>query len=185
MGRLKNFENFDGFNLMSDVFVETGTFQGETLDAAITAGYPEVHTIDVVPDYAKQAKARHQDKSHVYCHAGTSPDILLEILDKSKFTTFWLDGHYQHNTEEEQCFKYGQCPVLDELKVIFSIEWEKMPLILIDDARLFSHGVDERFKAEDWPSRQQILELVPPGYNTDDYADIIFLYPETFKKITL
>lgn len=178
MGRLREFENFGGFNLMSDVFVETGTFQGETLEAAIGAGYPEVHSIDVVPEYSKKAEERYMDKNYVHCHSGTSPDVLSKILNKNKFTTFWLDAHYQTNTEEEQCFKYGQCPVIDELKVIFSIDWAKMPIILIDDVHLFNNGVNEKFKAEDWPSRQEILALIPQNYHVCDHADVLVLYPQ-------
>jgi hypothetical protein len=174
MGRLEKFRNFHGIDLMSDVFVETGTFRGETTVAAINAGYPEVHTIDVVEEYSRKVKADYIKDPRLHCHTGTSPDVLPKILDKNKFTTFWLDAHFQAYKENETCEKYGECPVLEELKVIFSIPWVKPPIILVDDARMFD-GPTPKFKADDWPRREQIEQMLPEGYKMQTLEDILVI----------
>lgn len=175
MGRLYDFTNFDGVNLLNDVFVETGTFQGETLAQAVNAGFKEIHTIDVVQKYCDQAKIRFKDYENLHCHCGTSPDILSEILDGKKSTTFWLDAHYQNNADFETCEKYGQCPVLEELKVIFSIEWQARIVILIDDSHMFRNPDQNRFKVEEWPKEDKIFSIVPEGYTIKDINDILII----------
>lgn len=178
MGRLKNFKDFAGRSLLNEVFIETGTFRGETLDAAVAAGFKTVHSIDVVPSYAAKAKERHKDNPNVFCHAGTSPDILPKILDKSKGTTFWLDAHYQNHADEENCNKYGQCPLLAELKVIFSIAWEKPPTVLIDDAHMFDGKKENKkpsYKIEQWPLQKEIEKLVPHGYKIKNHDNILII----------
>jgi hypothetical protein len=176
MGRLHadQFENFYGINLKSDVFVETGTFLGESLTQAITAGFSEVHTVDVVAEYTENAKLANQHCKHVYCHTGTSPDVLPRILDKSKSYTFWLDAHYQAHKDNETCEKYGQCPVMAELKVIFAIDWKQPPIILIDDAKMF-HEVQGPFNADEWPTLDQIAQAMPQDYQLQEHDDILII----------
>lgn len=175
MGRLYDFTNFDGVNLLNDVFVETGTFQGETLAQAVNAGFKYVHTIDVVQKYCDQAKLRFKDHENLHCHCGTSPDILKNIIDVKKSTTFWLDAHYQNNADFETCEKYGQCPVLEELKAIFSFEWQARIVILIDDSHMFVNPDSSRFKIEEWPKQEEIHSIVPKEYTIKDVNDILLI----------
>lgn len=180
MGRLTIFTNLAGFNLDNEVFIETGTYKSETLEAASRANYSIIHSIDVVPEYVQEAREKFKDNPKINCHCGTSPDILPQIIDRNKSTTFWLDAHYQSLRDEESCNKYGQCPLLEELKVIFSEPWTKPVVILIDDAHMFASRRENQarhFKLEQWPVRDDIEALLPPDCKMELHADIFIIAP--------
>lgn len=176
MGRLRSeqFNNFHGLNLVRDVFVETGTFRGETLAVALAAGYKEVHTIDVVEEYTKHAKSTHGHNPALHCHTGTSPDVLPSILDPNKSYTFWLDAHYQAHKPEETCEKYGECPVLQELKVIFLLNWVIPPIVLVDDAHVFK-GNYGALNPEHWPKVDVLKKALPENYTMEEFEDIFLI----------
>lgn len=176
-----DFANFNGVNLLTNVFIETGTFRGGTLRSAIEAGFAEVHSIDVVPEYTENARNMWFQNPSIHLHNGTSPDVLPTIMDGTKHTTFWLDGHFQAHLPNESCEKYGECPVLAELKVIFSIDWKVPPIVLIDDANMFTNGCGSKFKASDWPSLNQIKEMLPVGYETEIARDTIIITKDVVK----
>jgi hypothetical protein len=169
---LKNFTDFHGLSFVSDVFIETGTFNGDTLEAAIGAGFKDLHSIDVVEEYTEKAKAKFVEFKNVFLHCGSSPEILPRIIDPSRSTTFWLDAHYQAYKENEIDLKYGECPLVEELKVVFSNNWVFPPIVLIDDAHMFECA-RPCFKAEDWPSLEVIQSLLPEGYQLKKLDDIL------------
>lgn len=170
---VETFRDFHGLNLVTEVFVETGTFAGVTLKAAAEAGFPELHSIDVVADYTEHARMTNSHHPNMHLYTGTSPDILPKILDKDKHVTFWLDAHFQAYKENETCEKYGECPVLAELQVIFSVAWTRPPIILIDDAHMFDGTSKKRYKDSDWPTVEQIKAMLPEGYNMKILDDIL------------
>ena len=129
--------SFHNINLVRDVFIETGTYEGETTACAMKAGYKKVHTIEVNRRLAAAAKAKFAG-TIVTVHCGSSPDILPFVCDPTAATTFWLDAHYQGGPKDEMDIRYGECPVIQELDVILSVPWEKKPYILIDDAHIFA-----------------------------------------------
>ena len=166
------FLNFHGLSLLSDIFVETGTFEGKTLDQAVQLDFEEIHTIDVIKEYSQDCASRYHSDPRVHCHTGSSPDILPSLLKETKSYTFWLDAHYQAYRTEETCPKYGQCPLLQELKIIFSVPWLISPIILIDDAFMFEEPLPG-FKKDDWPKLFQIQQLIPKNYRLDKFESVL------------
>jgi len=69
---------------------------------------------------------------------------------------FWLDAHWSGGDT------YGEndeCPLMDELKIIF--QYRKNYVILIDDARLFMAPPPKPHKIENWPSIKEIVNILP------------------------
>ena len=129
--RLKEF-TYNGQSIVGDPFIETGTFQGETLENARIAGFKVLHSIEVFEPNFTAALQKFVDWPQVQLHLGSSPDVLPTIINPELTTTFWLDAHFQGGDVRECDPVYGECPLLAELEAIFAIQWAIMPLILID-----------------------------------------------------
>lgn len=143
-----------------DVFIETGTNYGNTLMNAANT-FAECHSIEshYLTYLAAVQRFRHTNAKVYY---GSSPNLLSHIIDPAKSTLFWLDAHH-HDQETDE---YGQCPLLFELNIIASTQWESPVYILIDDAYYFMEefwtmpGRDVSHR-NDWPTSDQIKEKLP------------------------
>lgn len=114
------------------VFIETGTFQGES-SRAMSSLFPEVYTIEVDSDLYQ--KALHSfNGTNVVVLEGDSISVLKTLLPTvEKNTIFWLDGHYSGpGTGRGQ----QEFPLLEECRIIDSEFRGQEALILIDDMRL-------------------------------------------------
>jgi hypothetical protein len=168
------------------VFIETGTYQGESLDLAMHAGYQELHSIEFSKENHDSAKQRFIGKQHVHLYHGTSPAWLTSLINPSmtaRHVTFWLDAHFQGTSITEQDASYGQCPLLDELQAIFAHNWPVAPLILIDDAHRFlmRHDMahDGPFIMAQWPTIDVIVRALPFDYMVTVYEDVIVCQKKT------
>lgn len=162
---------FDG--IARDMFVETGTGLADTLiEASRCPGFRELHSIERDPKLAKSAAKLFKKTPHVHVHQGASVDWLPKILDTSRETTIWLDAHWSGGLYGE-ARPPVECPLLDEIAVIRTLDWETPPILLIDDACMF--GDDDwwrtspyanEFDRSSWPTTEQIavtLEGWPIG----------------------
>lgn len=125
-------------NYISDVFLETGTFQGEGIQLAIDLGFKEIHSLEIKDSYYQNALNKFKDNKNVFLHKGDSSLDLLKIckqISEDKKITFWLDGHDgvqgSSGTDSEN-------PLLKELCQIKQLE-VKTHNILIDDVRCFGN----------------------------------------------
>lgn len=169
--RLRAF-TFRGRLIVRPVFIETGTFRGETLANAMFAGFGTLHSIEVCEANYQIVKAQFRQYHNVHLHLGSSPEVLPRIIDDQIPTTFWLDAHYQGLSRAEQDEAYGECPLLAELDVIFGYQWS--PVVLIDDAHMFDHRFPPGFDRVQWPSRQQIRDAVPSHYNVVEEDGVLY-----------
>ena len=181
MGYLANYSPL-GFNLVREVFIETGTYQGTTLKLAAKAGYQELHSIECAEPLYHLAEPLFKDDPKVHLHCGSSPVVLPKIMDGAKTTLFWLDAHWcgQNLAGYVSVFDpaYGQCPLLAELKAIMDVDWKVPPYILIDDAQQFTRrrfGVV--FEDKQWPTINQIRAEMP-GFTLSEWSDILFFLPD-------
>ena len=172
-----------GFNLVRDVFIETGTYQGTTLAAAAKAGYKELHSVECLEEMYLKAVSLFADDPKVHLHLGSSPEVLPWIMDGTKATVFWLDAHYCGGTPADRPSSFdrghGQCPLLDELKAIMKVAWRVPPYILVDDAKLFVRpdmALREPLVKEEWPTAEQIAAALP-GFTLGEWGDIIYCLP--------
>jgi hypothetical protein len=122
------------------VFIETGTFLGETTQMAATI-FDKVFTIEV-DDKLYNNAAAYLPQFGIEVIKGDSLNIFPTLIPKiSDNIIFWLDGHYSgYGTG------YGQYdfPALQECEMIDKYLQSKEAFIMIDDVRLFGHGHAEQ-----------------------------------------
>jgi hypothetical protein len=106
-------EYLDRFAI-GDIFIETGTHLGETVQVAIDYGkFKEIHSIEIDEGLYNKAVERFKDNPNVHLHLGDSVDILPILFDSLDHPfTLWLDAHA---SGELKGGGYGPCPLLFEL----------------------------------------------------------------------
>ncbi len=172
---------FRGVVLVREVFIETGTYKGDSVLYACNAGFKTLHSIEVCEENYRDARERVMRVPNIRIHHGTSPEVLPKIMDGSKATTFFLDAHYQGLTRTEQCPKYGECPLLAELAAIRAVEWKTPPYILIDDSHLFlknNRDYVDIFDDAQWPTVEKIQEALGDDYVINEQTGILYCLPK-------
>lgn len=143
-----------------DVFVETGTFLGQTVDMVLETGlYKKIYSIELNDDLFSAAQLRYEGNETVALRHGDSIDKLKEIVDDLEGpATFWLDAHASGPLVGGRS---GGSPVLDELDIIASHPC-KEHTIIIDDCRLFGSAEWSFVKKED--AIERIMKINPKYY---------------------
>ena len=119
-------------NYLNPVFIETGTFGGDGIQAALHAGFPVVHSIEINPKYVTNARKRFEKNGNVHIHLGDSAEVLPRILSAIKQPiTFFLDAHGRYEDK-------SGCPIVEELMAIAAHPLVSRHTIIIDDIRLFA-----------------------------------------------
>ena len=112
------------------VFVETGTFWGDTV-AAMRQHFGEVISIELAPHLARHARRRFALSRRVTTIEGDSARTLVEVVSGlSSPTLFWLDGHDSGGVTA------ATEPLWDELAAI--MQAPSGSVVLIDDARMLT-----------------------------------------------
>ncbi len=130
-GTLKNYPN--------KVLVETGTYHGDGVQAALDAGYLRVHSIEVSESMAYDAWKRFKTNHAVDIVLGDSTKELWKLIAHMDHQmTFVLDSHFlswspDTKGREDELTK---CPLVEELKILAK-HHIKTHTIIIDDVRLF------------------------------------------------
>lgn len=158
------------------VFFEGGTYKGGTslrasriVDQVITVERSEVMFA------AAASKIGHV--KNITMLRGDTRSHLQSVLSANDNILFWLDAHWSGGDT------YGEtdeCPLLDELRIIFSNN--KNYAILVDDARLFLAPPPKPHVLEEWPSIQAIVRALPNDWDIIVHDDVIYLLPARFGK---
>jgi hypothetical protein len=115
------------------LFVETGTFLGETT-LAMSSIFDRCWTVEIDKSLYEQALRRFDGRKNITALHGDSAIRIVDILsDIDAPTVFWLDGHYSGANTGRSAIDTA---VVDELARIFEHQI-KEHVILIDDARDF------------------------------------------------
>jgi hypothetical protein len=116
------------------LFVETGTYLGETAEWMARAGL-RVLSVELDPNLHAKARMRLAAYRNVVLFEGDSAQVLPELL-QNQITApalFWLDAHY---SGEGTARADVDSPVIREIDAILRHN-VRGHVILIDDARLF------------------------------------------------
>jgi len=131
------------------VFVETGTFMGDTTNTMRKCAQ-QVYTIELSHPLFQKAVERFKAYPHVECLEGNSMHVLPKVLKKiSAKPLFWLDGHYSAGKTARG---EKDTPIMEELASIHHSGIQSM-VLLIDDARCLG-------SAKDYPTIEELQERV-------------------------
>jgi len=165
-------------NLGISHFIETGTFNGDTIES-LKNDFKTLDTVELSPKLHAAASERFSNNPSISCHLGNSPLLLQEILNKypDEPVMAWLDAHWcaGANTAGEE----SQCPLLDEIKALTPLHDKS--IIWIDDARYFMAPPPAPLVKKGWPTFQQVLDALSLShYGTHELIiadDTILLVP--------
>jgi hypothetical protein len=116
------------------VFVETGTFAGDTIDA-VADRFDRVYSIELDPEWHRRAVERFRGRPAITLLQGDSGVRLQEVLDTlTEPALFWLDAHYSGPLTARAAL---DSPIVNELETILSHP-VRGHVVLIDDMRDFS-----------------------------------------------
>ena len=122
----------------SDIFYESGTYHGDSVKAALDAGFERIVSTEVFEPIFNKTRVLFEGNQFVSCLYGDTVTVLKSVLPTfvGKKVTFWLDGHYSGpGTGGEK----NPFPIIEELEAILAAKnsgYISRPIILIDDMRL-------------------------------------------------
>jgi predicted O-methyltransferase YrrM len=156
-----------GFKYKKKYFIETGTFIGQST-YNIQNMFKKIYTCEASKDLYKAAKKLFYltKKNNIKIYLGDSK-IMLKSLNKKIFddSIFFLDAHYSKgNTSKE----FGACPLIDELKIIFSNS--SKAIIVIDDIRTMNGK-------NGYPKLLDILNYIPNNLVVKILYDQLIINP--------
>jgi hypothetical protein len=152
-----------------DVLVETGTFQGDMIEAT-KSHFREIYSVELSQELHRAARRRFARHRHVHLLQGSSEVVLRELLPKLKSPPLiWLDAHYSGDGTARG---ESHTPIVKELEAI--LEQKQIdPVVLIDDARLFDG-------TNGYPTLESVHEMIlgtRGGWVFDVQDDIIRAHP--------
>jgi hypothetical protein len=151
------------------VLVETGTFLGDTVQAAL-ATFRQVYSIELSQSLHARAVRRFRGVDRVVLLHGDSAARLPEVVARLREPAlFWLDGHYSAGFTAKA---EKDTPILEELKV--TLESSIPHVVLVDDARLFN-GTSDYPRIED--VQAIVRRLKGAAYSVAAADDIIRVLP--------
>lgn len=124
-------------NPKSLVFIETGTWMGDTAQKAIELGFKEIRTVELSNNLFNKAVNRFKNNSNVKLYNGSSDQKIEEMIsDVNDQILFWLDAHYSGG---DTALGKEISPLYKELDIIAKHQ-RKDHIILIDDIRDVHNG---------------------------------------------
>jgi len=134
-------ENFREF----PVFIETGTWWGETI-FQMEPLFDRVHTIEIKPEFYENVKSRYSGNKINFL-LGDSSDVFKTLLPTiNEPTIFFLDGHWSAGDTGKG---KKDCPLIEELTII-NEKFASSAVIIIDDRRLFGMGPNKKNEICNW-----------------------------------
>lgn len=187
------------FPLVREVFLESGSGEGNTLAGALEAGFVRLWSCDTNRDMWEHCRKRFESaicNRHMSVWWSDSLTMLEWVLDhtpvQGQRATIWLDGHYMGEPRAwDRESRRTDCPLLRELEIILRCPWKTPPTIVIDDYAMFlPSGTPEsfwdrpnrnpNFHPYEWPTLNQIQEALS-GYTIVKPCgeDILYAFQDT------
>jgi glycosyltransferase involved in cell wall biosynthesis len=165
-----------------DIFVETGTFKGDTIEC-IKNYFKEIHSVELSEVYYEFSKERFKDNHSIKLYLDNSPDFLEKLRQSfsKKSVLYWLDAHWC--VADKTAGEKSQCPLLQEINAIRKLNDKS--IIIIDDARLFISPPPKPHEISHWPSFESLLEALKKLSDKHELIilnDTIIFYPTSLKE---
>ena len=160
------------------ILIETGTFKGDTV-AALWSYFNKVISIEASEILWAAAAKRFEEYPQIQVLLGNSKDKLpgLQAELQDVAALYWLDAHWCADP-----YTYGvlsQCPLLEELHAIGSLNSESV--VLIDDARLFLAPPQTPHEISQWPGFHDIVSCLLSKSSAHQLMivnDVIVFFPK-------
>ena len=164
------------------IFVETGTFEGESV-AKARPFFEKLYTVELSDEYYAKAAERFKGCSDIYVHHGDSVQFLQKLRPelKDKSVIYWLDAHW--------CIADGtaghksQCPLLHELEAIDNLNSQS--IVLVDDARYFLCPPPVPHEISQWPNFDALVNKFRSLSSTHELIvinDTIIFFPSYIRE---
>ena len=136
------------------VFVETGTYLGEMIEAQ-RPHFNKIISIELNTELFRAARTKYSGEPQIQLFQGDSGIVLHDaVKELDEPALFWLDAHYSRG---DTAGGDADAPILKELSCLTARN-QPRDTILIDDARLFGPKsgypklkVIRQFAAQHWP----------------------------------
>lgn len=142
----------------NSTFIETGTWYGSGIEAALNSGFKKIYSIELSNDLYEYNKNKFKNFSNITIIKGDSKEKIKDILNiLNERATFWLDAH---GCGGKSSYSDTYTALIGELDAI-SKHHIKNHTILIDDVRLFATG------EMDFISKESVIEMlktINPNY---------------------
>jgi len=120
---------------LNPIFIETGTYLGEGVQAALEAGFERIWTVDLELDKRWEAEQPFPQSPNINFAVGDSALFLADLVPTVDApATFWLDAHPTGYFNLLQ----PDLPLINELLALSFSPRHFDDIILIDDLRLFN-----------------------------------------------
>jgi len=157
-----------GYTREYSVFIETGTYEGDTI-FAMEPYFDTLYTIELKEAFYRSVKAKYNG-TKINFLLGDSAVVLGDVLPIIKQPSiFFLDGHWSSGDTAKGL---KDCPLIEELTLINTLLTESA-IIIIDDCRLFGKGPSNGNCNEDWTniSEMNIVNCVKERLTDMYYVD--------------
>ncbi|WP_145573389.1 glycosyltransferase family 2 protein [Yersinia alsatica] len=170
-------------SLPLDIFVETGTFKGDTIEL-IRDKFSEIYSVELSNEYYEMAVQRFADYANINLVHSNSPSAMQNWMPGliNKSVLYFLDAHWC--AAENTASIASQCPLLDEINAIGKLNAESV--IVIDDARLFLAPPLIPHEISQWPSFHQIISALLSMSSNHELMvvnDVIVFHPKYAKAV--
>ncbi len=147
---------------LNSVFIESGTYGGDGVRAALNAGFKKIISIELSKYYYDLCCDRFKDEPRVQLYFGDSILVLPKILKGiNERCTFWLDGHF---CQDMTACGIMPVPLMEELKIIARHSIKNHTLLLDDMRLLRTH--DAEWKDLDYGTDdvEKVIRSINPKY---------------------
>ena len=150
----------------NDYFIETGTYQGDTVQAVYDSGlFKTIYSIELSPVFYENCTKRFENTNVKIFKGSSRTDLAILIKNINSPITFWLDSHWS-GVPDIGVDPVTICPILEELEQI-----KKHPIknhtIMIDDMRL----MDGNHFPVHWQDIIKKVMEINPAYKIQMYND--------------
>lgn len=131
----------------AEVFIETGTYIGDSLAHAALYPFKKLYSIEIDPDLVQRAREKFKNDPRIEIVQGSSSEVLEGILNNNQENTIvWLDAHFpttpadRHNYGIEK-EKDIRVPLEKEISVLQKRIGKFNDVILVDDLRCYEDNI--------------------------------------------
>jgi len=156
-----------------NVFVESGTFRGQSFRRALESGiFERCYTVEIVPRLYEKVASQYPTQANRQVFLGKSHEVfrsqIFPLCSPDDRIFFWLDGHFSggHTGGAESL-----APLLDELEAIRQSCPTSSLVIAIDDSD--DLGKRDEVPGHNWPTRAEVvtaIDKINPNFACVDYT---------------